>query len=294
MVVPTRDRPELLDGCLESLRGGLRPTDELIVVDSGSTSEAVREVALAHGGRYLRCDHPGASLARNTGWRNAANQAVAFIDDDVRVSAGWADAMRRHLGGADGPCFVTGRVGMPEGQWSERPVALLEREEPTEVTAETRVAHIGHSANLGVRRSAMELVGGFDEQLGAGGRFRAAEDIDLFDRLLAQGCTGFYDPAVQAWHEQWRARPDFLQLDWGYGIGMGARMAKLARTNPGRLWYAAHTTFWVWGVKDAIDHARAGHTYVAAAALVRMAGAVAGLALALPGRLRDGHFVSPR
>ena len=34
VVVPTRDRPELLAGCLEALCRELVPGDELIVVDS--------------------------------------------------------------------------------------------------------------------------------------------------------------------------------------------------------------------------------------------------------------------
>ena len=63
VVVPTRDRAEHLTACLEALRRELRPGDELVVVDSASATPAEQAT--------LRAPRPGASLARNLGWRAA-------------------------------------------------------------------------------------------------------------------------------------------------------------------------------------------------------------------------------
>ncbi|MEA2645682.1 MAG: hypothetical protein QOE92_765 [Chloroflexota bacterium] len=292
VVVPTRNRPDLLAPCLESIRASIGDGDELLVVDSASTDPAVRDVADAHGAHYVRADRPGASRARNLGWRTAANDLVAFIDDDVRVTPGWAAAMRTRLA-APGLCFVTGAVEEPPDRTSERPVALLDRGAAEEITIDTGEANFGHSANLGVKRSAMLLVGGFDEALGAGMPLHAAEDVDLFDRLLAAGCTGVYDPEVRAWHEPWRGREHFVALDWGYGVGMGARMMKLIKTNRPRLGFALYVTFWAWGFRDLYYQWRMRRRFVAAIALVRMGGALAGMAQAARLRVRHGHFVSP-
>ena len=239
VVVPTRDRPEMLAACLGALGASLRAGDELIVVDSASADAgSVAAVVAAHGGRLVRCDEPGASRARNAGIGAAAHGVVAFVDDDVRVAPGWAAGMAAAFA-TDGVVFVTGRVDVPPEQADrQRLVALKTEVHPNPIDLETP-APLGASANLGVRRDALVAVGGFDELLGGGARLEAAEDLDLFDRLLAAGFRGRYEPEALAFHEQWRDRWALVRLDWRYGIGAGARLSKLARTDrpapaPGR------------------------------------------------------------
>ena len=70
-MVPTRDRPGHLAACLASLRASLDAADELIVVDSASIAPEVAGVAHAHGATVMREALPGASRARNRGWREA-------------------------------------------------------------------------------------------------------------------------------------------------------------------------------------------------------------------------------
>lgn len=290
VVVPTKDRPDLLGPCLESIRRSLRATDELVVVDSASRDPAVRRTAEAKGARYRRCDRPGASRARNRGWREAEHDVVAFVDDDVRVSTGWAEAIASALTRHPEATFLTGRIDVPTGQeGTERPVALLERDEPAVLDAASS-GSIGHSANLVVRRPALELVGGFDERLGAGGPFRAAEDYDLFDRLFASGYTGRYEPRVAATHEQWRGRRDLLGLDWGYGIGTGARLAKLLRTDRARARRAARELLWEKGIRTAARDLRVGYEFGALVATLRVMGALLALPVALAVPLREGHL----
>ena len=217
VVVPTRDRPEHLARCVAALRVALRPDDELVVVDSAS-SVPVPDA--------LRVPAPGASRARNAGWRAARHERVAFVDDDVEVAPGWADAMVTAL---DEHVWVAGAVGVPTGQEGrERPVAVTTLTCPTALTLQTR-GTLGASANLGVRRSALEEVGGFDERLGPGTWTRAAEDLDLLDRLLDRGHEGWFAPAAAATHDQWRGRRALLRLDHGYGVGLGARLVLLLR-----------------------------------------------------------------
>ena len=266
VVVPTRDRPEHLERCLAALRAELGADDELLVVDSAS----LKPVPGA-----LRCALPGASRARNAGWRAARHDLVAFVDDDVEVLTGWSDAMVSALAHAD---WVAGAVGVPERQRDcERPVAVTTLTAPTRLTLASR-GTLGASANLGVRRSALVAVGGFDEQLGPGTWTRAAEDLDLLDRLLAAGHEGWFAPAARAVHDQWRSRRELLRLDHGYGIGLGARLVLLLRRGQhGRARTVARDTVWagtvIAGLRDL------GHRYEfgVLVALVRLAGLVRGL-----------------
>ncbi len=250
VIVPTRDRAAMLDECLKSIAASARASDELIVVDSASKNDETRSVAIRHGFEHLRCDRPGASLARNLGWNRAHNELIAFVDDDVRVSQGWADALRKVFDEHPEAAFVTGRIELPLGQEdTDRPVALMAR--PESMILRNGVHETpGHSANLAVRRAALADIGGFDEMLGAGAKLRAAEDADLIDRLYAAGFTGRYDTSVLAWHDQWRSVRQLVRLDFSYGIGAGARVAKLFRTNRIHAFKAGAIFFWSWGLTE--------------------------------------------
>jgi glycosyltransferase involved in cell wall biosynthesis len=295
VVIPTRDRPELLDGCLSSLRKAIRDTDEVIVCDSASRGgAAVREVAERHGVRYVRTDIPGASRARNLGWQNASNEIVAFMDDDVRVSESWVDTMRSTFKKHPEVTFVTGRILVPENQEQAiRPVATLVHEEPNTFRAGTR-EWPGHSASLGVRREALELVGGFDERMGPGAVFKSSEEGDLYDRLFAMGRIGRYEPEVLGWHEQWRDHKELLRLDYIYGFGAGTRISKLLKANRVHGIKYALGVYLQWGLWEVWMNLKKGKFFLAFTALVRFFGSVMGLSRSIAVPVRNGHYVPAR
>lgn len=265
VVVPTRDRPAHLAACLEALRPQLRADDELLVVDSAS------RVRMRGA---LRVDAPGASRARNAGWRAATSGLVAFLDDDVRVAPGWRDAVGAAVEGVD---FACGRVAVPPSQAGvERPVAVTP-DVPETLLDSTSQEVLGVSANLVVRREVLAAVGGFDERLGPGTWFCAAEDVELLDRLLADGHVGRYAPALLAHHEQWRDRRALLRLDWGYGKGAGARAVLAGGARGRRL---ARAALWEQGLRPVPGDVRRRYGFGVATGVTRAAGTVVGLAFA--------------
>lgn len=289
VVVPTRDRPGHLRRCLASMAPVLGEGDELIVVDSASLDPAVREIAADFGAVVVRCDRPGTSLARNSGASAARHHLVAFVDDDVQVGPGWADAMVAALT-REGVAFVCGRVAVPPGQVGGlRQIAIKDDDEPAVLDA-TTPAPLGCSANLGMRVEVLRAVGSFDEGLGGGARFRAAEDLDLFDRLLGAGHRGWYEPAALAWHDQWRTRAQLVRLDWSYGIGLGARLAKLARTDRRRLRRALAESMWSDGLRVVGEAIRHRHEFLVATTSARLVSTVFGFGIALPATLQRGCF----
>lgn len=264
------------------------PADELIVVDSASSDpEAVERTAVAAGAKALRSDLPGAARARNMGWRSAAHDLVAFVDDDVWVGQGWADALVKRLSTEDRVGLVTGRVEAPPGQVSHF-VAVKDDPDPALFDRSSK-GMIGHSASMAIRREALEELDGFDVAMGPGSRFRAAEDGDLFDRLLATGGLCAYEPVAVAWHDQWREPGGLVRLNLDYGIGAGGRLAKLLRADRHRLSVVARE-YWNWFVTDAWNGARHRNRILLAGALARSAGIVAGFAMGLTRRLERGHY----
>jgi histidinol-phosphate phosphatase family protein len=155
VVVPSAGRPSL-----RRLLGSLAREDV--------PAEDIRVV--------LDCAGDGPAAARNAGWRASSADWIAFLDDDVVVEPGWADALVADLSAAaPGVAAVQGRihVPLPAGRrptdW-ERNVAGLE----TAAWA---------TADMAFRRAALAQVGGFDERFPRAYR----EDADLALRLLDSG-----------------------------------------------------------------------------------------------------------
>lgn len=290
MVVPTRDRPSELARCLAAVRASVRPTDEVVVVDSASTdAAAVAATAAEYDASVVRCERPGVGRARNAGWRAARHHVILFTDDDVVVSESWRDELAGAVCSHPEVGFVTGRLLPGPGQNASRDVAI-KRDESVEVYDATSTGNLGHSANLGMRRDALAAVGGFDDEMGVGSRFRAAPETDLFDRCLIRGMGGRYEPAALAFHDHWRGPRRLLLLEARYGFGNGARISKLMRTDRARARIVRRDAILGWGIHEVLREARAGHGYPALGAVVRMIATVFGFARARFVPVADGHF----
>ena len=278
VVVPTRDRPELLARCLAALAAELTGEDRLVVVDSAPARYPA--TVTAFGAELLVAARPGTSHARNLGWRSALTEHVAFVDDDVLVAPGW----RRALLAPDAD-FVFGRVTEPpDDPPHERPVSLADGD-TGRVVDRTGPLDPGIAGNLRVRRRALEAVGGFDERLGPATWFASAEDLDLVDRLVGAGLTGWFEPAAVAWHVQHRTDTESLRLHWTYGKGMGARLARLARTDRARARLLLPRVLRLGGVATAAAEVRSGHRRDWGPPVVWRLGALAGFAVAAVRRL---------
>jgi len=118
----------------------------------------------------------GPAAARNVGWRASEAPWVVFLDDDVVPTGSWLRDLDGDLRGAPPDVVaVQGRVSVP----------LPEDRRPTDW--ERNVAGLETSqwitADMAVRRRALEQVGGFDERFPRAYR----EDADLAVRLQVAG-----------------------------------------------------------------------------------------------------------
>jgi len=250
----------------------------------------VADAARPHADVLLRAELPGVNRARNLGWGKAGHEVVLFTDDDVIVDRGWAAAFAAAAEQHPDAGFFTGRIDVPPGQPLPRREVALKRDTEPELFDRRSVTNLGHGASMASRRTVLERIGGWDEALGAGGRFRSAPELDLFDRILGAGWSGRYVPDALAFHEQWRDHAELVQLDFGYGVGNGARIAKLLRSDRGRARIVARDAFWDWGLADALAEWRRGERPLAKAALHRVAGTGVGIARGLVTPVRAGHY----
>ena len=226
VVLATRDRPALLEGALEALRRALRPEDEAVVVDSASRDPAVSRIAERSGFPVVRLDRPGTSRARNAGVVATRAPVIAFTDDDCLVRPGWTERIQesfedRSIG------FLMG--GVVADRATPAALAVTEDLAYRRLGKDVDPAELAGGSNMSFRRTAFEEVRGFDEAMGPGARFRAAEDQDLFWRVLQAGWIGISDPSIVVTHRQWRRLDAAILRQYVYGVGAGALATKMIR-----------------------------------------------------------------
>lgn len=230
VVICTRNRADSLRDALESYQSWWSdPHWSLVVVDDGSTdgtSGVIADVARAHPGRVvtIRTGGVGLGAARNSGWRAGPGEVFLFTDDDCHPAPDVLAVVREYFD-RTGHDFVGGRL-TPFSP-ADAAVAVVTRDAPL-VLADTQFVPAGllPGASLAVRRAALEAVGGFDPEFGAGTPF-PAEDVDLVARLLAHGCRGGYHPDLVIRHRHGRHHPREQEaLRRQYDIGRGAYFAK--------------------------------------------------------------------
>jgi glycosyltransferase involved in cell wall biosynthesis len=181
VVVPTYQRPEMLERCLAALLAQeFDPAAYEVIVADDAACEQTRQLVVGAAQAYPSgCPRPcvryialagahGPAAARNAGWRAARGPIIAFTDDDCIPDPNWLAAGLAALAG--GQAAASGRIIVP----------LAAR--PTDY--EQNVAWLEHAefatANCLCRRDALAAIGGFDDRFTAAWR----EDSDLHFALL--------------------------------------------------------------------------------------------------------------
>jgi glycosyltransferase involved in cell wall biosynthesis len=235
VVVCTRDRPELLGLTLEALAAQDDQRFELLIVNQGEPIEpALLERGPGLAPARLIVDHGrGLSRARNLAWRQSDADWLAFVDDDCELADDWISTFKRVACEHRQCCLISGSVspvGAPAGPYLAT-ARFSVAEEHTRRGAWRRPLSIGHGACMAVRREAIAALGGWDERLGTGSpRFPGAEDEEFNYRLLRGGGIAHANPALQAWHRQWRPADALVPLFCDYMIGRGGAAAKYLRS----------------------------------------------------------------
>lgn len=214
VIIPTRNRVELLSTCITGLAAADYPDLELIVVDNDSDDPATCEfLALLpeRGVRVLR--HPGVfnySKINNNAVAKATGDLICFLNNDTEIlTADWlsimaTQALREEVGA------VGAQLLYPDGRLQHAGVVIGVGNAAGHAHRFLRPKDDGYfkrhslpqfvsavtAACLVVRRERFLAVGGFDEVA-----FPVAfNDVDLCLKLNSRGWNSFYEPRAVLVH----------------------------------------------------------------------------------------------
>ncbi len=247
ILIPTRDRFELLQKCIESiaLKTKYQPL-EIIVIDNESTSAETLNYFTkleAKGIRVVRSGGPfNFSKLMNAAARVASGQVLLLLNNDIEVvSADWIDEMLSFAQQASIGC-VGAKLWYPNDSIQHAGIVLgiggVAGHSHKRLAKGLRgyfnraVSHQAVSAVtaacLMVRREVYEAVGGFDEDLPV-----AFNDVDFCLRVQALGYRNVFTPYAELYHHEslsrgddtspsqatrFKAEVDFMRKRWGKAL----------------------------------------------------------------------------
>lgn len=251
VVVCTREHPEALTRCLDSLLAQRYPRFRVVVVDNAPTTTATREVATRAAARgpvdYLLAPRPGLSQARNRAAAALPGQTLAFIDDDEVADPYWLSEIARAL--ADHPqADVVSGVIVPV-ELATRPQLWFEQFgghskgrgfvpdvfSPGTMRGQSPLYPLppfGAGGNMTFRPGVIERIGGFDPALGSGTPAMGSEDTLAFMQVLLNGGTVVYQPSAVVRHRHHRDLAGLRRQLVGYGAGLTAAYTSLVLSQP--------------------------------------------------------------
>ena len=178
VVVPTVGRPSLAV-LLRSLAEQRHRPARVVLVDDRAEPSGPLDTSAWPDAVVLRGGGRGPAAARNRGWRQTDTEWVVVLDDDVVLPDNWSQALLTDLPG-DAPddlrtAAVAAHIRVPlptdrrPTDWERSTVGLEQA--------------FWATADMALRREALESVGGFDERFPRAYR----EDADLAARLRSRG-----------------------------------------------------------------------------------------------------------
>lgn len=179
VVIPTLDRPRLLERAIRSVLGQTFTDYDVWVIDDSKTGAAAGVVEGFSNPliQYAKNPRKGANQARNLGIRLSRGQYIAFLDDDdewlpekLEMQVGLLERSGASTGGA----FCHLMYIDPEKDFSKI-IRVPGHNSPEDSLA--NMGQMGTTSTIIVKREVFDAVGGFDEG------FPALQDAEMVMRI---------------------------------------------------------------------------------------------------------------
>ncbi len=230
VLVCTSGRGDSVVETVQSILIAESPACELIVIDQSDddrTEEALAPFRQDLRLRYIHSTTKGKGIALNLGMQEARGDIVAITDDDCKVEPDWLDAHLAVFEKYPKVAVTYGNVIAVEYDPEKGYIpAYRVPQETLCVNLKQKLRARGIGANMAVRRETIQQMGGFDPELGPGGKFFACVDGDMTVRCLLNGWHLYETPHSTVLHYGFRTWEQSRSLTHRAFIGIGAAYIK--------------------------------------------------------------------
>jgi glycosyltransferase involved in cell wall biosynthesis len=220
VVIPTRNRPQEVERCLDALSKQTQPSGsfEVIVVDDGSEPALAidpQRWAAKFELKLIHQKNTGPAGARNRGVAEARGEFLAFTDDDCLPTPTWLEKLVAALR-ANPEAMVGGSTfnGLKNDLFAETSQLIVQLVY-NHFNRDPANAYFFASNNMACRRIDCLHLGGFDEEFPKA----AAEDREFCDRWRMQGRPLVWEKNALIEHRHAQTLAGFCRLHFRYGQG---------------------------------------------------------------------------
>ncbi|MCS4116163.1 glycosyltransferase family 2 protein [Salinibacter ruber] len=213
IVIPVKNRPELIQKTLRSVLAQTYPHWETVVVDDQSTDET-REVVAAMAAdddriRLLRRtgEKGGASVCRNVGWRNARGEYIIFLDSDDLLAEDCLGQRVRFMEHRPELDFAVFGGRLFDEVPGDRDKVFNMPIDKNPLDRFLRLDLPWQTTGPIYRRSAVEKIGGWNEELSCG------QDVDYGVRSLCHDLQFHYTDTVDYYRRMAASRQEAIGAD---------------------------------------------------------------------------------
>jgi len=205
VVISTRNRPEDLERCLQSLTDVGYPRWDILIVDQSDdtrTRDLVSRFAtILPCLQYRHMREKGLCRSRNVCIEESRGDIIAFLDDDCTVTTNWLEQVARVFERHPEAALVFGMVSAAPHDWRRVYVPRYEvlHERILRGTAVLPKPG-GFGASMYARHSLLRMIGPFDVLFGAGAYFPSNDDTDYACRTLLKGGAVVETPQIVVQH----------------------------------------------------------------------------------------------
>ncbi|MCM8795321.1 MAG: glycosyltransferase [Candidatus Omnitrophica bacterium] len=221
VILPVKNAERFLPQCLESLNNLNYPKEkyEVIVSDSDST-DRTQEIAISLGAKLVIADGPSVCAARNSGFKVARGEIIAFSDADCVMDKDWLLNAVKYFTEPTLAC-VGGPSLIPEDETPFGKAAGFIFSYPLFTGGSSygrnfsRITEVKHNpgCNAIYRRSVLEKVMPVDE------RFFEGEDVVMNKKIRDLGYRFLFTPDTKVWHYRSSTPKRFFRQNFRYAKG---------------------------------------------------------------------------
>ena len=201
VVIPARNSERTIAQTLIAIHQGMRPPEEVIVVD-GCSTDHTRAISQAHSATVVENVKLHAASARRIGVETATSSIIAFTDSDCIPAPDWVKYIAHAFETDSQLDGIGGRVTLTEPRTRVQSFSAHVFESikafPKESVQITTKGVSGLSfpgANCAFRKEKIVVVGNFRDQLS-----NHAEEVDLLWRLIDDGAKLVFNPDLIVEH----------------------------------------------------------------------------------------------
>lgn len=219
VIIPTKNRPEKIRECVNSIFHSSYSKYEIIVIDQSTNAiKMVKNNKLI----YIHSPGKGKSEAINIGLYKARGDIAVFTDDDCIASTSWLKNIHNVFYDFPQTTGVFGRTLPFSIEFRDQKICPCTFEQEKVRIISKPCKHwerIGFGNNMAYRKEIFKTLGNFKVWLGPGSIGKAAEDAEFAQRVLISGNLITYTPKPVVFHNKWLTLEEMRKQNLSYICG---------------------------------------------------------------------------